>query len=262
MLRVVLAATAAVLLAACAQETALEPEATPTPRFHHIDGHKIWGVCTEGDGPTVVYLHALDADAATFALLAPRIAEAAPDVRQCSFDRVNTGNSSFDTAPRPLTSAVAELEAFLADENVDGPLVLVGQSYGGLVAIAYAGAHPERTQALVIGDSPLPFEADLLRGERRAAVRELFRGNKEHVDLFDAYATAGANPLPAVPFVYVDATQDVLPTVIQVPDAEYQRALKAYVDALPQGRLVRSPSTHNTVINSAEFFDAILDQLL
>ena len=261
MLRVLLAVTAALLLAACAQETAPEPEATPTPRFHQIDGNKIWGVCTEGGDPTVVYLHALDADSATFALVAQRVAREAPDVRQCSFDRVNTGNSSFATARRPLTAAVDELEAFLADEGVDGPVVLVGQSYGGLVAVAYAGAHTEQTHALVIGDSPLPFEADLLRGSRADAVRELFRSNKEHVDLFEAYATAGSRPLPDVPFVYVDATEDVLPTVEQVPDAEYQRALRAYVDALPQGSLVRSRSLHNTVINSPEFFAAILDQL-
>lgn len=33
------------------------------------------------------------------------------------------------------------------------------------------------------------------------------------------------------------------------------------VDALPQGTLVRSPSVHNTVINSREFLAAILGQL-
>ncbi|HET7690179.1 MAG TPA: alpha/beta hydrolase [Nocardioidaceae bacterium] len=256
-----LAAGAALLLAACSPEAPPEVQAPPTPRFHDIDGHKIWGVCTAGGGPTVVYLHALDADSSTFATVAQRVAKAEPDVRQCSFDRVNTGASSFDTARRPLTAAVAELEAFLDDEGVDGPLVLVGQSYGGLVALAYAGAHPDRTQAMVIGDSPLPFEAELLRGSRRDSVRELFRGNRERVDLFEAYATAGSHPVPDVPLVYVDATQDVLPTVLQVPAAEYERALTAYVDALPQGRLVRSPSVHNTVINSSEFLAAILDQL-
>jgi len=260
--RALAAAFAAIVLAACSEQAA--PPATqpaPTPSFHQLEGHEIWGACTNGEAPTVVYLHGLGADSTTFHLLAPLVDKAVPEVRECSYDRVNAGRSSLDPAPRPLSAAVTELEAFLADEDVEGPLVLVGSSYGGLLSVAYAGKHPEMVKGIVLADCPLPFEPGLFdQAQKKALTQRLFE-NPEHVDIWEAYATAGANPLPDVPVVYVDARQDTLVTVQDVPSAQYDAALAAYIESLPQGKLVRSASTHRTVADTDEFLEAVVAQL-
>jgi proline iminopeptidase len=58
-------------------------------------------------------------------------------------------------ASQSMDAQVADLEAVRQTLNLD-KVALVGDSYGGLVAMAYAAAHPEHVAKLVLSDSPGP----------------------------------------------------------------------------------------------------------
>lgn len=73
------------------------------------------------------------------------------------YDQRGTGASplTVPAAPQTMTAQVADLDAVRASlhaERVD----LAGDSYGGLLASAYAAAHPEHVNALVLSDSAAP----------------------------------------------------------------------------------------------------------
>lgn len=58
-------------------------------------------------------------------------------------------------ASQSMDAQVADVEAVRQTLNLD-KVALVGDSYGGLVAMAYAAAHPEHVAKLVLSDSPGP----------------------------------------------------------------------------------------------------------
>jgi len=59
------------------------------------------------------------------------------------------------TLDQSLPAQVADLEAVRQALGL-GKVALVGDSYGGLLAMAYAAAHPEHVAKLVLSDSPGP----------------------------------------------------------------------------------------------------------
>ncbi len=58
-------------------------------------------------------------------------------------------------APQTMDAQVADLEAVRAKVGIE-KVALVGDSYGGLLAMAYAVAHPEHVAKLVLSDSAAP----------------------------------------------------------------------------------------------------------
>ena len=67
-----------------------------------------------------------------------------------------TAISFADDAPDPSPgSATTDLRASLAAQGIDPPYVVLGWSYGGLVAQAYAASYPEDLAGLVLEDSSI-----------------------------------------------------------------------------------------------------------
>jgi proline iminopeptidase len=64
-------------------------------------------------------------------------------------------------ASQTMDAQVADLEAVRASLKL-AKVALVGDSYGGMVAMAYAVAHPEHVARLVLSDSPPPAWSGLL----------------------------------------------------------------------------------------------------
>ncbi len=78
------------------------------------------------------------------------------------YDQRGTGASPLNHpgAPQTMDAQVADLEAVRASLHAD-KVDLAGDSYGGLLASAYAAAHPEHVRALILSDSAAPGFARL-----------------------------------------------------------------------------------------------------
>lgn len=73
------------------------------------------------------------------------------------YDQRGTGASKHvrPNAPQSMDAQVADLEAIRKALSLDRIAVL-GDSYGGMIAMAYAAAHPEHVSHLILSDSPAP----------------------------------------------------------------------------------------------------------
>ena len=102
-----------------------------------------------GQGPTVVFEAALGGSSVSWSLVQPRVAEFA---RACTVDRGGFGWSDAAPGPRTAGRIADELRVLLERSGEPPPYVLVGHSFGGLVARIFAGRNPERTAGLVLVD--------------------------------------------------------------------------------------------------------------
>jgi pimeloyl-ACP methyl ester carboxylesterase len=96
----------------------------------------------------VVLVHGLPGTADDFARVTPLLA--ADGMRTVALDRPGFGFSA--GGYHPLKTQLAVLDATL-DRLGARRAVLVGHSYGGTLALAYAAAHPERVRGLVLVDA-------------------------------------------------------------------------------------------------------------
>jgi pimeloyl-ACP methyl ester carboxylesterase len=73
------------------------------------------------------------------------------------YDQRGTGASKRlqPNAPQTIDAQVADLDALRTALHLDR-IALLGDSYGGLLSMAYASAHPEHIAKLILSDSPGP----------------------------------------------------------------------------------------------------------
>ena len=99
-----------------------------------------------GKGPAVVLLHGLPGTAQDFDAVTARL----PGRRTVALDRPGFGYSS--GGYHPLAEQLATLHALLRALHL-GRVVLVGHSYGGTLALAYAEQRPQDVRGLVLIDA-------------------------------------------------------------------------------------------------------------
>jgi pimeloyl-ACP methyl ester carboxylesterase len=192
----------------------------PGQRRHiELRGAQRIHVIERGDGPPALFLHGTN----TSSLSVVPVLEHLQDIRAIAVDRPGHGLSD----PPPVArgrfrgAAIEFIDEVLSALRLD-TVTLVGQSGGGVWAIWYAMAHPQRVRSLVLlGSAPLlpgtrcpaslrlmatpglgPMMARLVRPTRTSLVRLLSSiGEGEtivrHPDLVDALV-AGGNDRAAV----------------------------------------------------------------
>lgn len=131
---------------AARNEARAEAAYPPEGQMVDVDGTPVHAVVM-GDGPDVVLIHGASGSTRdmTFAL-APALAQ---DFRVIVLDRPGFGYTPrLDSDGASIVEQAALLSQAAAQLGADAPIV-VGQSYGGAVALAWAVHHPDRTAALV-----------------------------------------------------------------------------------------------------------------
>jgi pimeloyl-ACP methyl ester carboxylesterase len=126
----------------------------------------------QGTGDTTVVLEAGLMDfSIMWAVVQPSIASF---TRVCSYDRSGLGWSQASSAPRSAAVAMQELREVLDAAGVVPPYVMVGHSYGGLLAQRFARRYPDEVVGLVLVDAAhvdqlrlLPELAEARRNARR-----------------------------------------------------------------------------------------------
>jgi pimeloyl-ACP methyl ester carboxylesterase len=114
---------------------------------------------TLGEGTPVLLLHATLSNAAQLGSLAGALAGSGR-LRTIAVDRRGSGESRL-AVPRPLEMSVhvADLTAIL-DAEGQAAAVLVGHSFGAVVALEFAARRPDRTIAIVAYEPPYAPVAD------------------------------------------------------------------------------------------------------
>ncbi|MEU5667130.1 alpha/beta fold hydrolase [Streptomyces longwoodensis] len=123
---------------------------------------------TGGPGIPVVYLNG---QFATQGYWRRVVAELGPQWRHLTYDERARGKSK-RSADYSFEAAVRDVDAVLAARSVDRAL-LVGWSYGAVVAAHWAHRNPERTVGAVLVDGAFPH--DWLDDAMEVRIRTLFR---------------------------------------------------------------------------------------
>jgi pimeloyl-ACP methyl ester carboxylesterase len=282
MRRIVLILVVAVLLGSCSRASD-SADNTPTPQptttqaaatgeldgSFDVGGHKLHLRCegTSSPGsPTIVYLHGLGGDGSDIKSINSPLASRA---RVCTYDRLNVGRSDSDPGRHTGADSVADLHALLAAAGVQGPYLLVGFSFGGLLAIMYAGTYPDQVMGLVSLDGSLPTDDQVDQlipaGERTQVMAEQ-EANQERVEFYRTtdQAKALVAKVPDVPVTYLAARPVELP-----PNWPVER-MQAFIHAkqlqftktVPKGRLVEVQSSHDVDLEKPELVIQEIRRLL
>ena len=129
-------------------------------------------VLIEGSGPPVVLLHGGTFDFNSFAAHSKLLADSFTVIRMQQFNVQYANEGS--TLPKSY-SVRRESEAIkttLDSLHISEPVILVGHSYGGVIAFDFAINHPERIQSLVLVEAPL-YDIAKTKGEYSEKMKQI-----------------------------------------------------------------------------------------
>jgi pimeloyl-ACP methyl ester carboxylesterase len=75
-----------------------------------------------------------------------------PDIRTIAYDRAGTGKSGTGPLPRTMAQEVFELHQLLTAVKINGPIILVGQSIGGILVRMYTERYGNNVAGIVLVD--------------------------------------------------------------------------------------------------------------
>jgi pimeloyl-ACP methyl ester carboxylesterase len=123
----------------------------PGAQFERVGANQLAWECRGEGGKTVVLIAGMGLDAhATYKNTFRNFA--LPGYQVCLYDRAGVGKSTPQSAARPLRVLADELDGLIRQRGWRD-VVLVSHSFGGLVARAYAQAHPDVVKGIVFVDS-------------------------------------------------------------------------------------------------------------
>ncbi|WP_156028231.1 alpha/beta fold hydrolase, partial [Candidatus Solirubrobacter pratensis] len=106
--------------------------------------------CVGSGSPTVVLEAGFGADTFSWRDVQPEVGRS---TRACAYDRAGTGNSVAPPGVRDARDEIADLRRLLDRARIEPPYVLVGHSYGGVLARVFAHLYPTETAGLVLIDT-------------------------------------------------------------------------------------------------------------
>lgn len=108
------------------------------------------------EGPPIVCVHALTANAFIFQIIADHFAQ---DHRVFAYDLRGRGDSDKPQEGYSVPIHAADLAALLDELHIEKPVIL-GHSLGALIALYFAAHYPEKLSKLVLIDAgaPLPWQ--------------------------------------------------------------------------------------------------------
>jgi pimeloyl-ACP methyl ester carboxylesterase len=127
----------------------------------------VWWETRASEAPTAVLLHGANDNAGTWFAVAAALAHTR---RLIIPDLAGHGESAPASGPIPISTVVAALERLLEGER---DLTLVGNSFGGWMALIYALRHPDRVSRLILeasGGLSRPLAVSLTAGNREEAI--------------------------------------------------------------------------------------------
>jgi len=152
-----------------------QPDTAPSPpgRLVDVGGYRLHVRC-EGTGtPTVVLIAGFGDYSFDWE---PVVRAVAPATRLCAYDRAGLAWSDPGPRPRSIERVADELRTLLARGGVPGPYILVGHSWGGLIARVFQARNIKSVVGMVLVDAS---HEDQWLGVGRSVVRPRFTTDQE-----------------------------------------------------------------------------------
>ena len=148
-------------------------------------GRSLFMHCVGSGSPTVVLDAGFPGDSTGWHDVQPQLGRT---TRTCAYDRAGLGNSVAQPGVHDARDELSDLQRLLDHAHLDAPYVLVGHSYGGLLARLFARAHPREVAGVVLVDAVGRDQirrtlAVWPRGELPALRRTIARPVRQGVDL-------------------------------------------------------------------------------
>jgi len=121
---------------------------------HYTAEHREWG-----SGPTLVLVPGL---AGGIDLLSPLIHQLSSHFNVISYQLRGESDCFALRRPFEIADLVDDLDEFLSTQCIESP-ILMGVSFGGLIAMEYASRFPNRIDKLIVQGVGARFEKDLLK---------------------------------------------------------------------------------------------------
>jgi pimeloyl-ACP methyl ester carboxylesterase len=224
-------------------------------------GRKLWLRCRGKGRPAVILESGIHDSSDTWKLSAAQPPVVAPAVfpgvarfaRVCRYDRPGTIRYTDPPAltmrstpvpmPRTLPGMASDLRTLLKRAGIRGPYVLVGHSFGGMIARLFAQAYPRKAAGLALVDS---FNTNIreLFGDLWPQYRELLNHPGTPLDSQPSWETfdidgaidavLAAPALPALPLAVMSKTEPfaISPAVSPAIQARLEGVWPAVQDAL------------------------------
>jgi pimeloyl-ACP methyl ester carboxylesterase len=151
---------ASALVSGCGGHGAQSPTAAKAPPIRAVagpgrlvpigGGRSLFIHCVGSGSPTVVLEAGFGGDSHNWDVVQPQLGRI---TRTCAYDRAGLGNSVALPGIHDARAEIADLARLLGHARLAPPYVLVGHSYGGLLARLYARAHPGEVRGMVLVDS-------------------------------------------------------------------------------------------------------------
>lgn len=266
------AVMAVVALASTGCASTVEPDpAPPVPAVEGLfdaGGYSLYLACQGSGSPTVLYFHgsAFEPNSSSrgSAGVLPELIRGSH--RICVYDRLGVGDSDDRPDLNTGLDAVDGIHQALESAGAKGPYVLLGASFGGLVAYIYAKAYPEQVSGLLLLDASFPDDLTLdplLPREERFDATDWSQSD-ENISQLIAYSEALAmrGNEPDIPVTYLRATPQTWTLGFADYDAAILETQEAYVDSFPQGLLIEVESDHYMESDVPEQIVTELDALI
>jgi pimeloyl-ACP methyl ester carboxylesterase len=146
-------------------EVAPEGDLDIVEGLFEVNGHELYVRCAGQGAPTVLYLHGWMGEQEANAVENGMWIEGYlhHDNRLCGYERRNTGRSEDVPGVQSPEEIVADITGVTKAVGEEGPFILLGASFGGMVAHAFAVTHPSQVAGIVLLDALFPDELGLDR---------------------------------------------------------------------------------------------------
>jgi pimeloyl-ACP methyl ester carboxylesterase len=135
-------------------------------------------VLLEGEGTPVVLLHGGTADMSAFAIHSKELSRSYKVIRMEQFNVQYAVEGLMLPRDYSVQMESEAIKSTLDSLNIKEPIVLVGHSYGGLIALDFALHHPEYIRSLVLIEPPV-FDIAESKGEAPDGMKQMQELSKQ-----------------------------------------------------------------------------------
>jgi pimeloyl-ACP methyl ester carboxylesterase len=140
----------------------------PAPgRLLDLGGHKLHLYERGSGSPTVILESGISASSLNWRRVQDAVAQFA---RVCSYDRAGLGWSELCDQPCTPESLARQLHTLLQAAEIPPPYILVGHSFGALVARAFANTYADEVSGVILVDPLDPREWTPLTDQKRGII--------------------------------------------------------------------------------------------